>query len=220
MTEEPLDPVLREALEEWTPPPTPREAIWRGIAERRAAAGGLRSGHLRTDEARSHDRHVSGTARPGVPRRRAWRLLPLAAAAALLLTGVWLGRWSAPHSAPEPNPAPVAATASPKPDVAYRLAAAGYLGRTETLLTRFRADKANDADLAPRARELVGELRLFLDSPAARDPELRRLLLDLEVLLVRIVHAGDLAGERGDITRSLEERSIMMRIRNRLPAGI
>jgi len=73
----------------------------------------------------------------------------------------------------------------------YRFAAARHLNRTETFLTMFRvdarSDQLNDADIGTWSKRLLTDTRLLLDSPAGDDPELRRLLNDLELVLAQIV---------------------------------
>jgi len=193
MNDDRLDRLIRDTLREEAPR-APREAIWRDLEARRGR---------------------------GRTARRGWNVLLPVAAAALLLLGVWIGRWSAPAAPPRGSaPRAMAAREKTGPGPAYERAAAGYLGRTETLLTRFRAGGEGERSLAPQARELLGELRLFMDSPAARDPELNKLFLDLEVILTRIVHADDSTQEHRDISESLEQRAIMMRIQNRVPVGL
>src|SRR3989449_2532154 len=73
--------------------------------------------------------------------------------------------------------------------LAYRVAAAQYLTRTEALLTGFRAEtRAGEpaAQFTAQARDLLSTTRLMLDSPAARDPRLKSLLEDLELVLAQI----------------------------------
>jgi len=61
----------------------------------------------------------------------------------------------------------------------------------------------------------------MMDSPAARDPRLKSLLEDLEVVLAQIaqVPAGR-AGEDVDlITQGIEQRSVLLRLQTAVPAG-
>jgi hypothetical protein len=104
-----------------------------------------------------------------------------------------------------------AAAASGSP---YRATTADHLARAEALLTAFgsgAADLAGDdpaADGAPDAawaRDLLTTTRLLLDSPAARDPQRRRLFEDLELVLVQIVR---LPAERSGEERALIEQTI------------
>ena len=71
------------------------------------------------------------------------------------------------------------------------------------------------------AADLLAETRLLLDSPARQDEELLRLLEDLELVLVQIVRQSDQAAGGGSrwIDNSLQQRSILGRLRQRIPAG-
>jgi hypothetical protein len=136
--------------------------------------------------------------------------------AAVLALGVAIGRWSA-HG-------PVVNPPEPTPSLAYRLAAAQYLTRTEALLTGFRAEtRAGEpaGQFATQARELLATTRLMLDSPAAKDVRLKSLLEDLELVLAQIAQlpAG---ADREDvqlINQGLEQRSVLLRLRTASPSG-
>jgi len=135
--------------------------------------------------------------------------------AAVLALGVAIGRWSvAPDRAPQ-------AAVSP---LAYRLAAAQYLTRTEALLTGFRAEtRAGEpgGQFATQARDLLATTRLMLDSPAANDVRLKSLLEDLELVLAQIAQlpAGADREDVQSINQGLEQRSVLLRIRTASPAG-
>jgi hypothetical protein len=108
-------------------------------------------------------------------------------------------------------------------DLAYRVAAAQYLSRTEALLTGFRtgARTAIDAQFTAQARDLLTTTRLMLDSPASQDPRLKTLLDDLELVLAQIAQlrlGGDAEGVRL-INQGLEQRSVLLRLRTAIPAG-
>ena len=171
--------VARESYH--TPPETPRDDMWAVIQAARAA--------------------------DVVPIRR-FRPQPwCAAVAAALVIGVVLGRGTlmgpdaATTVAEGSSEVPAAvdgATPDGTPDRAtdavprsYRFAAARHLNRTETFLTMFRvdarSDQLNDADIGTWSKRLLTDTRLLLDSPAGDDPDLRRLLNDLELVLAQIV---------------------------------
>jgi hypothetical protein len=196
--EDRFERLLRELARDYHRPPaeTPREDMWRRIAAARAA----------------RQRRVIAL-RPWVR----WGV----GIAALLALGIAIGRWTARG----PGTAPVAALGGPEQGaLAYRVAAAQYLTRTETLLTGFRAEtRAGEpaAQFTAQARELLSTTRLMLDSPAARDPRLKGLLEDLELVLAQIaqLHAN---GEREDarlINQGLDQRSVLLRLRTAIPAG-
>ncbi len=108
-------------------------------------------------------------------------------------------------------------------EVSYDLARTNHLAQMEALLTTFRAEAHGRADgqLATWARDLLMTTRLLLDSPAAEDAKNRRLLEDLELVLVQIVNLAPDAGaaDRGSIERTLENGQVMTRLRSAVPAG-
>ena len=177
----------RMAQDYHRPPETPRDEMWARITAERAR--------------RRESMKV-------VPLRR-WMTWSLAAAAVLVL-GVAIGRWS--MNVKERNPGPR------NEEMAYRAAAAPYLTRTEALLTSFRAESRNgkvDADFAVQAQDLLVTTRLMLNSPAARDPRLASLLQDLETMLVQIAQlpAGNDRNDVDLINQGLDQRSVMLRLR-------
>src|SRR6266436_5691284 len=110
MTDDRFDERLRQAAQDYhRPPATPREELWTRIAAARAAR-----------------------------RRQVLVIRPLlrwgAGIAALLALGVAIGRWSARGAESSGSPA-LAARTDQVPTLAYRVAAAQYLTRTEALLT-------------------------------------------------------------------------------------
>lgn len=178
------------------PPDTPREEIWARIAAAR--------------DARRQDKEKQ------VIVLRPW-MQWTAAAAAVLVLGIGIGRWttSTRHD-----------TMAPATDVAYQVAASQYLTRTEALLTDFRAESRGgqgerpDAQFASQARNLLGTTRLMLNSPAAKDQRLKSLLEDLEVMLAQI---AQLPADRNRddvefINQGLDQRSVLLRLRAATPA--
>ena len=177
----------RMAQDYHRPPETPRDEMWARITAERAR--------------RRESMKV-------VPLRR-WMTWSVAAAAVLVL-GVAIGRWS--MNVKEKNPGPR------NEEMAYRAAAAPYLTRTEALLTSFRAESRNgkvDADFAVQAQDLLVTTRLMLNSPAARDPRLASLLQDLETMLVQLdqLTAGNDRNDVDLINQGLDQRSVMLRLR-------
>jgi hypothetical protein len=169
---------------------------------------------------------------PDTPREDLWRRIAAArqsrvlvwrpwvrrglAAAAVLAIGVGLGRLSVLRWRP------TAAAGAPS-DLAYRVAAAQYLSRTEALLTGFRTGgrAAAEVQFTAQARDLLTTTRLMLDSPAAQDPQLKILLEDLELVLAQIAQlpsGGDSEGVQL-INQGLEQRSVLLRLRTAIPAG-
>jgi hypothetical protein len=183
-----------------TPEPTPREAIWKRI-----------------EEARRNKRVIE---------LRPWLRWALAAAAVLVL-GIGIGRWSANQSsvptAPTASRNRVATEIDSLSNVAYQVAATQYFSRTEALLTSFRADNrsVNTARLARQARDLLTTTQLMLDSPAADNPRLRSLLQDLELVLMQISLLNPVQDghDRDLITQGMNQSNVLPKLRSAIPAG-
>lgn len=204
-----LDGRLDKAAREYNKPPeTPREAMWSRIQAERA------------------ERSVTRMPKP-IPIWRSPRMWVPAAAAAMLLIGIAIGRLSTPgdvvqlagdttgtrgyEKTAESREGSSAATA-------YQLAAIPILGQAELLFTQFRTGEAqeeNGESFSKRAASLLTDTRLLLDSPAAEDPQMRRLLGDLELVLVQMVRmaSGDEREEKQLITDSINNRSLLPRLR-------
>jgi hypothetical protein len=200
-----LDELLRDAARTYNRPPDdsrmPLDDIWREV-----------------------DAQVFGAGRRTRPRAY-W----LAIAAALVV-GIGIGRlslWrvrtpaSGIVSATTPQPAPIdsgSALRSPEPldPVTSR-----YLGQAAALLIALPSEtnvRAPDRPFIRRANELLLTTRLLLDSQASRDPSLRNLLEDLELVLVQVVQLEkDRARARQTeldlIQQALEQRDVIPRLR-------
>jgi len=187
---------LKDAAQSYhSPLPTPREEMWKRIEEAR------------------RNQHVIEI--------RPWMRWALAAAAVLVI-GIGIGRWTA-HP-PGANAPVVASADSVRSDVAYQVAAQQYLTRTEVLLTDFRAQSARgqlDPQFVAAARDLLATTRLMLDSPAANDPRLQPLLEDLELVLAQITQLPAERGRKNEmdlINQGLNQRSVLTRLRTATPA--
>jgi hypothetical protein len=204
--------------ESYNPPPeTPREEMWAALEaalEGRTGVAADRPGRVVSLEARRLGRDL------GFHRAAGWAV----AAAALLVLGIGIGRVS--MRAPT---RPAAAAEAPDP-TAMRLAAVEHLGQTESLLTLVRADARTgrlDPQVGPWARSLLAQTRLLLDAPEETDPAMRRMLEDLELVLVQIVGVTDTGTHDAARTRTelnlalkgLEDRDVMPRIQAMVPAG-
>jgi hypothetical protein len=247
-SDDPLDPALQQAAQEYHRPPDamPTEAMWTAISahraqsERRSQAPAAATWWQRTMRSAQH----GGMPRPGViARRRRW---PSLAAAALLVGvggvgGWWAHRRLEAHDA-EDSRGPVTGTTvstlrAPirRIDGAYQVAVTRDLTQAEALLTAFRddsrqnsrseshhpGDAEDDAQLASWARDLLTNTRLLLDSPAASDPQRRRLLEDLELVLVQMVELGPdhRMPDRPMIDRTLDRDHVLTRLHNAVPVG-
>lgn len=192
----------RAAKSYHTPPATPRDAMWERI-----------------EHARRQKRVIE---------LRPWARWALAAAAVLLL-GIGIGRWTANPDTSVANGTPVAATPDSGADSAqtalvYRMAATQYFSRAEAFLTGFRSEHgtAQNVRLASQARDLLLTTQLMLDSPAGNDPRLRGLLEDLELVLVQISQlnaTGHGARESDYITQSMNQSNMLPKLRSAIPAG-
>jgi hypothetical protein len=111
----------------------------------------------------------------------------------------------------------------------YRTAAIQTLVQAEALLTAYRGAESGVRDpqamqqAARWARDVLSSTRLLIDSPAGRDPQMRSLFTDLELVLAQIVQLSGtplLAGERELIERAMRERDLLPRLRSAVPAGL
>jgi hypothetical protein len=201
MNDDRFEAMVREAARDYhRPPETPREEMWAAIeAERRRRRAAPRI----------------------VTLRPAWRWgLGMAA---VLLVGIAIGRGIQPRAGTT-GPTPTGASTQSGGGIAYRLATAQYLARTETLLAGFRADAPKgrtDQLFISQARDLLMSTRLLLDSPAGRDLRLKQLLEDLELVLAQIALLH-VSGDKRDmeiITQGIDQRSVLIRLRTAIPSG-
>ncbi|PYP55730.1 MAG: hypothetical protein DMD40_12805 [Gemmatimonadetes bacterium] len=168
-------------------------------------------------EAARRDKHVI--------ELRPWLRWAVAAAAVLVL-GIGIGRWSrnAPGGSKTAAGTQVSNEIDSLANVAYQVAATQYLSRTEAFLTSFRADanrSANTARLARQARDLLTTTQLMLDSPAADNPRLRALLEDLELVLMQISLLNPVQDghDRDLITQGMNQSNVLPKLRSAIPAG-
>jgi hypothetical protein len=196
-----FDQWLQDAAKTYNAPPrpTPRDEMWARIEAERARRA----------------------ARP-VLALRPWLRWGLAAAA-LLVLGIGIGRWTAHHQT-DAGGGTVAAADTAGNGVVYQVAATQYLSRTETFLTGFRADlRAGRVDTRfnGQARDLLTTTRLLLDSPAADDPRMRALLEELELVLAQIsqLEAGRDKRNADLITQDMDQHSVLPKLRSAIPAG-
>jgi hypothetical protein len=155
------------------------------------------------------------------PRRTSWGPLGMVAAAALV-AGIGLGRWSVPEAATgaaglasgEPPAANVQQVAYiPEP---LQRTATSYFGETAALLKEVQANPRGT--YAAQAMTLLSTTRLLLDSPAAGDEKLHELLEDLELILAQIATLNSngstaIQNEDLDMIRSaLVDRDVVPRV--------
>ena len=107
-----------------------------------------------------------------------------------------------------------------KSTIATRLATADHLSQVETFLTEFGTEKASP-EFTEHARNLLDTTRLLLDSKRVSDPRTRKLLEDLELVLVQIatMNPKDRAEDLNSIADGLAQNQLRTRLRNAIPAG-
>jgi hypothetical protein len=216
MTDERWERNLADAARGFNdPPPAPRDRMWQRLQERRQP-------------------RPAATAPPALPSRRSrWWAWPAAVAAALLV-GVLIGRQDRPlvprttpgalemaaHTEQPVGERTAASSPSDQADPAVmRAAARPVLARAETLLLQVATGSESDPEsFGARAVGLLGQTRLLLGSPLAEDPELRALLLDLELSLARIVRLGAEPGAVAlpELREGLQRKAVLTRLRDQL----
>jgi len=108
---------------------------------------------------------------------------------------------------------------APGTGLPYRVATQKHLDRSESFLAVARSglvQAEDDPEFGTWARSLLGRTQLLLASPAAREPEMHRLLQDLELMLAQIVvsvETGDPAEAR-IAGEGLEESDLLLRLRS------
>ena len=109
-------------------------------------------------------------------------------------------------------------------NMAYRLAVVEHLAGTEAMLTSFRAAAKHgevDAQITTWARNLLTTTRL-LQASAAEDPTMKRLLDDLELVLVQIAQYKSANPHRAEelelIEHSIERRGVIGKLHTNTPA--
>jgi len=244
-TDEKFDRWLQEAARDYNRPPAevPRAEMWNAIAAARAASGGPIA-PVASQPSRWSPRlwqmaaaavlflgtgiGIGRGLRPGTPASSgSTSALPDFAvsdsapvpakggdlAAGLAAGSATTGERRGPGSRP-------GAGAS---DASYAVVTVDHLARAEALLTSFKGARGDsvDASLDKWARELLGDTRLLLDSPAAGDSRRRHLLEDLELVLAQIVQLrAESSADRSLVRRSIERGEVLTRIRSTIPAGL
>ena len=217
------------------PPEAPRDEMW--VAIEAELAGGREATEA------TNVTPIAPAGRGQTLRKRVWNRpwAPLAAAAAaLLVMGIGLGRLSVSPSGTPTEPEDVASADVASADLAsaevasaevasrtMRVAAVEHFSRTESLLTMVSSDARAgrvDAEVGEWARALLLHTRLLMNSSALRDPVILDLIEDLEVILMQVVRLSPQADvpQRGELdlmTEGLEDNDIMLRIRAILPSG-
>jgi hypothetical protein len=159
--------------------------------------------------------------------RSPWRLRQFAAVAAVLVGGVAIGRYLVPSASPTLVAAGDSATVQTGTrgaidgDVARRsdpshVAMQEHLVQTVALLAAVQTptNNAKQPELGPWASDLLATTRLLIDQPQLRDERTRRLLQDLELVLVQIVQARSSAPETQRAPQeTMREIDLLTRVR-------
>jgi len=201
MTDDRFDKALREMAGEYNEPPvTPREEMWAQIQTLRL------------------QRHREQRSR--LVRFAGWGV----GIAAALVIGVGIGRRSQPE--PTVTPDTVTALGGNEPDDAtdlYQFAATQHLAQVEVFLTMFRVDVGGGRPLegsGVAATDLLSTTRLYLDSPASENAQLRYLLEDIELVLAQIAQlTRDNTEELTLINESIEQNGVLLRLQSAVGAG-
>ncbi len=165
---------------------------------------------------------------PAHRSRRPWvhRLLPLAA---VLAVGVAIGQLAPPLLRRGPATALPGARSPSGPATPARPVGAGqdapfvgvatdYLERVTALLVTLAEESRRQLPVGysvTQAKDLLSTTRLLMDSPQARDPHLRELLDDLELVLAQIVRlpARPGAPDVQLIDQTIDQRDVLPRLR-------
>jgi hypothetical protein len=242
--EVPLDPWLAGLVRDAMPvgdAEVPRELMWARIRQQRRSGVATTGEQVMAESVAASivspaaSQAASQAASPVMLHRR-FGVRPivrqLLAVAATLAIGVAIGRYgmsnSRSNSAPVVPVAQRAARSAASPAAAVQggatandpavVAMEEHLARTVALLVTVRdesPDAGPGADVSGWARELLGTTRMLLDEPQLRDDRTRRLLQDLELVLVQIVQArGTAAPEaRRAPSETMRETNLLPRVR-------
>jgi len=133
-----------------------------------------------------------------------------------------------PAERPDAGGSTEVASADTAASALYRAAAVQTLVQAEAVLTAYRGAESSTRDpqamqqAARWARDVLSSTRLLIDSPAGRDPQMRTLFTDLELVLAQIVQLSGApldANERDLIDRAMRDRDLLPRLRSAVPAG-
>ena len=121
----------------------------------------------------------------------------------------------------------LAARSTAQPNLSYQLAVVEHLAGTEAMLTSFReAAKRGevDAQMTSWARNLLTTTRLLQSSAAQQDPTMKRLLDDLELVLVQIAQYTSAGPHRAEelelIEHSIARRGVIGKLHTTIPARL
>ncbi len=200
MTDDRFDKALKEMAEEYNEPPvTPREEMW---------------AHIQTLRLQRHRHQRSRLVRLG-----GWGI----GIAAALVIGVGIGRRSEPETPVTPDTVVVlGGNETNNATDLYQFAATQHLAQVEVFLTMFRLDASGGRPVEESgvaATDLLSTTRLYLDSPASENAQLRNLLEDIELVLAQIAQlTRDNAEELTLIDESIEQNGVLLRLQSAVGA--
>lgn len=112
-------------------------------------------------------------------------------------------------------------------NLAFRLAVVQHLAGTEAMLTSFRAEAASgdvDAQVTSWARNLLTTTRVLEAAAPQQDPTMKRLLGDLELVLIQIAQYSPTNPHRAEelelIEHSIKQRGVIDKLRTTIPARL
>ncbi|HYW33192.1 MAG TPA: hypothetical protein VE869_16945 [Gemmatimonas sp.] len=204
----------------------PREMMWSRIRQQRAAA----SSHVAAESSGARDVGVLPVQRARSTPKVRTAIAGILAIAATLLVGIGIGRNGADvnSNSNDGTNAVAAASGTTAGSTAAALASRAsdpavlameeHLAHSVALLVTVRDEKLDAGlagDVSGWARELLGTTRLLLDEPQLRDDRTRRLLNDLELVLVQIVQARSTTAPeaRRAPSETMRETNLLPRVR-------
>jgi hypothetical protein len=109
-------------------------------------------------------------------------------------------------------------------NLAYRLVVLRHLAGSEAMITAFRSSARRgevDAEIGQWSRELLGTTRLLEASPVTQDPTMKRLLEDLDLVIVQIAQYVSTGKHNPDdldlIEQSITKRGVITKLRSTIP---
>jgi hypothetical protein len=125
----------------------------------------------------------------------------------------------------EQSPSATGGSTSDSDNLAYRLVMLRHIAGSEAMITAFRAAARRgevDAQIAGWSRELLSTTRMLEASPVTQDPVMKRLLEDLDLVIVQIAQYTTTGKHNPDdldlIEQSIDKRGVMTKLRSSLPA--
>jgi len=214
MNDRDFDELVDEMKRSHNPPPeVPRDRMWARIEEQRRA---------RAAQTQRPTRHV-------FPLPRPWRIgLGMAA---VLAVGFFVGRLTLqPDASPQVAAGPEASVverpaagrgqggATQGRNGLVSFAATSLFQRADALLTGLQTSRCDQTELDPLpvwAGGMLVQTRLLLDSDLAAEPDMKALLQDLELILVRIagLSRDDCATDVARIRKDLRDKATLDRLR-------